>query len=416
MRRKLAAWILFCLVTISFSACSDSSNSEAMHEKAQLGLETLREISNNDDYAFFGYSSRDEIGTEELREPVEVKFLDIEALQADADPELNIDNLIEKKNEMIYPVHVEGEIGSSIKVALIGDRYKVVSIGSKTLVEDFFEMIGRLGLTVNDSFLLEIPGTELCFVGRPITGPVTVTPLYDNSAMRLTSGVSVSLSLIADALKQYCIEAEDQYQQMIPKSESRQYNPALYANEAVEPSSHVLGVDLYPQQQDEWCWAATGRMTMLFAKGSSDDITQCAQANQALKQTTCCGNGNGGSTDCDQPWYPLYSQWGFDSVQHGDGSGLIPFSFETLKSTLSSGNPVAFLWKWTNGGGHYQVAVGYSEDTSTNPPTQLVHILNPWPVSAGDRITIPYSIWLEGKSSTIADHKLTAAFTDIKKN
>lgn len=416
MKRKFAVWAVFCLVTLFFSACSDSSNNEVPKETVHVGLETLRALANSGNHAFFGYLSRDEIGTEELREPFEVKFLNIEALKSDPDPAANIDDLIEKKSEMIYPVHVQGKISTSIKLALEDNEYKVVSIGSLTLVNDFMEMTKRLGLTVNDCFLLEIPGTELCFVGSPEDGPFTVTPLYDNSAMGLESGMPLSLASIADALKQYCIEEENQYELMVPRSEAGEYEPELHTADTEPPSSVLLNVTLYPQQQDQWCWAASGRMTMVFAGGDPDKITQCAEANDAFSQTACCSNG--ASTDCNIPYFPLYQNWGFDFSlnTNDDGKYLIDFPFELLKQELSKEHPIAFLWRWASSGGHYQVAIGYSEDTSKDPPDQFVNILNPWPVGVGDTVTIPYSIWLKGSSDTIADHELRAAFYDIKKN
>src|SRR5947207_5493093 len=61
-----------------------------------------------------------------------------------------------------------------------------------------------------------------------------------------------------------------------------------------------LGFTMQPQQQTEWCWAAVSVSVNLYFHATSGQ-TQCAVANTAMGQTTCCPDG--GSTQCNQPWF-----------------------------------------------------------------------------------------------------------------
>ena len=414
MKKNNLSYILFLIIFITLAACSDSSkNTGSMNEEALKGLETLRTIANNDDYEFFGYDSRDEIGKEELGEPIEVKTIDIYKLQDEANPEDNIDKLVINTNESIFPVMVNGEVMSSIRVASIEGEYEVVSSGSASLAKDVFKMIKTLGLNVEDSYLLELPGLETELIGRKNGRNIMVTPLYDNLELSLTEGVSINLYLIAKKLKEYSIEVENEYNNMLPKNSTEEYKQTLPLKAGTEETSllwKILKVNLYPQEQSLWCWAATGRMTMLFAGGDANTISQCEQANNAFKQTSCCNDGS--SSVCNEAYLPLYGNWGFNASEIFNGGNQIYLSFNDLKTLIDAGKPIAFLWKWKSPGAHYMVAVGYSENPSASPPIQLVYYLNPEPVKKGGKVYCSYSSWLGGPDY---NHKLTCLFTNITK-
>jgi hypothetical protein len=416
MKKINLSCILFLVMFLTLAACSGSSdNTGSKSEEAQEGLETLRVIANNDDFEFFGYNSRDEIGQEELGEPIEVKTIDFDKLQTEANPEDNIDKLVINTNESIFPVIVNGEVRSSIRVALIDGEYEVVSSGSSTLAKDVFRMIRTLGLNLEDAYLLELPGLDTALIGRKSSGNILVTPLYDNTELSLDEGVSIKLSLVAEKLKEYSIERENEYEHMKPVSSSEEFKLKLPVKtdsiKSEVSSGTLLDVVLYPQEQNQWCWAATGRMTMLFAGGNAaSTITQCAEANNAFTQSTCCNYG--GSSQCNKPYLPLYENWGFNASSIYDDGNQIYLSFNDLKSLIDSRKPIAFLWGWKSGGGHYMAAVGYSEDLSTRPPTRIVHVYNPWPPNKGNKESYYYNSWLGGP---YYDHTLTCLFTNISK-
>ena len=87
-------------------------------------------------------------------------------------------------------------------------------------------------------------------------------------------------------------------------------------------------------------------------------------------------------------------------------------SWNDLKAAIDSGYPVAFFWKWTSGGGHYQVAVGYSED-ATGSTNQMVYVNDPWPVGTGAQTSYTYADWVGGSSY---DHTQEGYYHDITEN
>jgi hypothetical protein len=151
-------------------------------------------------------------------------------------------------------------------------------------------------------------------------------------------------------------------------------------------------------------------MTMLYAGGDSAAITQCAQANSAFSQTECCDDGS--DSACNKPHYPRFSSWGFSASKAADISGASP-SWDAFKALMDANKPVAFLWKWKKGGGHYMVAVGYYEDTGTTPATQMVKILNPWPPNVGAKESLTYDKFAGGAKY---NNLLTVYFYNITKN
>src|SRR6266700_5017599 len=61
-----------------------------------------------------------------------------------------------------------------------------------------------------------------------------------------------------------------------------------------------LGFTMQTQQQTQWCWAAVSVSVNLYYDPTSGQ-TQCAVANTALGQTTCCNDGS--TAQCNQPWF-----------------------------------------------------------------------------------------------------------------
>jgi hypothetical protein len=146
-------------------------------------------------------------------------------------------------------------------------------------------------------------------------------------------------------------------------------------------------------------------MTMLYAGGDSATITQCAQANLAFSQSTCCTNG--ATTACNKPYYPEYNKWGFSFTYTDDTAP----TWKALKGLMDSGKPLVFLWMWNEGGGHAMVAVGYYEDTTTN--TRMVNMIDPWPPNVGKKSSITYASFVGG---TGYNYTFGGYYTNVTKN
>jgi len=382
--------VVVLLCAVALIGCSGGSNNTST-EAAEDGISVLKEMADESDYSFFGYESEGDIGNEELGDPIEIKELDLNAFLAS---ETATDAMIIDANEYLFPVKVGSTTIEAIRVMEEDGEWEYVSSESDGEIDTALSLVAASSLTLEDCFLLEIGGAGLYFVGYESGGQTMLTPLYTTTSPAFTSGTVYVFTEIAAEIKSAILTAiDEQSAWTIPSSNNvtLPINESVSVTKASGKTSKLLGVTLYAQEQDNWCWAASGRMTMLFAGGNASTITQCAQANAAFSQTTCCSNG--GTAACNQPNLPEYDKWGFNY----EDSTETP-SWETLKALLNAGKPLLFTWMWTQGGGHGMVAVGFYENTSTSPATRMVNMIDPWPPNVGTKQSIEYNKWAGGAS------------------
>jgi hypothetical protein len=415
--RILAIIILACSVFLI--TCSGNSTGNR-GQAAEDGLATLRSMVQDSEFSFFGYESASDVGQEELGEPLEIRDIDSDAL---VQSEVPNDAMIVGSNEYLFPVLVREKPIGSIRVMIDDDVWEYVAIGSKSRIEKTLAMLSANALAVEDSYLLDLEEIEMAFVGYELSGRNILIPLYTSDSAPLVPGTKYEFQDIAPYIKAAIIAARDSYNDMVPPglrntNESRvgaiaelirSRSSSRATAENGNKTNKLLNVQLFPQEQNQWCWAATGKMTMLFAGGDVTSITQCAQANDAFGQDSCCDDGT--AKKCNKPFYPLYENWGFTAkeVYKSEGTAL---SWTALKAVLDAGKPVSFLWKWDSGGGHYMVAVGYHEDLSANPVQRMVHINDPWPPEVGKKHSVTYEKWVGGPKY---DNLQTCYYYDIAK-
>jgi hypothetical protein len=154
-----------------------------------------------------------------------------------------------------------------------------------------------------------------------------------------------------------------------------------------------LTVALRPQEQNEWCWAASGQMVMDYL---GQHVEQCDEANWANGRTDCCTNPTSQSGACDNPGWPDFAHYGYSSTTVNSA-----LSFASLAAQAQTA-PVAYSWSWNGGGGHMMVVIGTSSitDTSTNTTTQYVEIDDPWSPNIGDQAYLTYTAWVSGSTYT----------------
>lgn len=130
----------------------------------------------------------------------------------------------------------------------------------------------------------------------------------------------------------------------------------------------TLSIQLIPQEQREWCWAACLHMVMKFVD-SSDTATQCTLASNAFGVAGCCTNPN--SPICNKP-LPVpnvvaeWSRYTFQSVFNN-----YAIEFTTIVNEINGNRPIEVGLKWQGPGGHAILIIGYDEST------QKVLICNP---------------------------------------
>jgi hypothetical protein len=140
-------------------------------------------------------------------------------------------------------------------------------------------------------------------------------------------------------------------------------------------NAQVLNVPLTPQQQDQWCWAASSTAIVNYFGVS---VTQCEVAEYTRSVATwhdfgtvdCCQKPSGACNYWNYNWgYPgsiqdILLHWGIDSYTIGKNLDLT-----SVKAEIAAGRPFVIRWAISNGG-HFVVAHGVKDST--------VYYMDPW--------------------------------------
>jgi Papain-like cysteine protease AvrRpt2 len=118
------------------------------------------------------------------------------------------------------------------------------------------------------------------------------------------------------------------------------------------------------QQQTQWCWAAVSVSVNLYYHATSGQ-TQCAVANTAMGQTTCCTDG--GNMQCNQPWFLDQALQLVDDL-NAWSSGKATLA--AVKTEVGACRPFCLRIAWNGGGGHFVAIYGFSR--------RLLNIGDPW--------------------------------------
>lgn len=128
-------------------------------------------------------------------------------------------------------------------------------------------------------------------------------------------------------------------------------------------------------------------------------VPQCTQVNDRLGRRDCCNNPFP-ERECDYGGWPQFEKHGLQYKTTTDA----PLSWEDVKAQLAPNTsgapchftPFAFTWRYTQGGGHMMIAVGYMTVNGIN----YVRILDPAPVNQGDPRIITYDDYVSGVTDT----------------
>ncbi|ONI76092.1 hypothetical protein ALI144C_35945 [Actinosynnema sp. ALI-1.44] len=130
-------------------------------------------------------------------------------------------------------------------------------------------------------------------------------------------------------------------------------------------SAGELQINQLVQQQDQWCWVASGLTIAKFhGKGNVSQNDFCALGRGYPKGTPCP----------NQAGYLQYDQRAFRALGLSAGQVSGPPSFQTVASEIDARRPIETGIYWTAGGGHAQVIYGYDDQ-------QLIYYGDPWPYS-----------------------------------
>lgn len=127
--------------------------------------------------------------------------------------------------------------------------------------------------------------------------------------------------------------------------------------------SAQLPINMQVQQQNEWCWVASGDTIASYLGHGTDQNSFCDLAHGYPTSYSCP----------NQAGYLSYDQRAFSAlgISPGTETGAVPFS--TIVSNIDAGHPIQTGISWTAGGGHSEVIYGY--DSSG----QQIFWGDPWP-------------------------------------
>ena len=125
----------------------------------------------------------------------------------------------------------------------------------------------------------------------------------------------------------------------------------------------LLSLNMQPQQEDEWCWAAVAASVCAFFDPAST-LTQCQVASSCLN-LECCVDAK----PCNVP-FDLASALA-QSLNLADQPSQDALSFDSLAAQIDSGKPVCCHISWDDGTGHFNALAGY------DPVNQDVDIRDP---------------------------------------
>lgn len=135
--------------------------------------------------------------------------------------------------------------------------------------------------------------------------------------------------------------------------------------------SQAVPVNMFWQETNEWCWAATGQAVMdTIGWGYwPSNAPQCYQANEELSRTDCCTCPT--PSACVKPGHIQFDKWNFTALKTPQGTAL---SWNAVMNEINNGKPFTFSWKWNRGGGHAMVAYGFVVGSPN-----MIYVADPWP-------------------------------------
>ncbi|QXJ21599.1 C39 family peptidase [Actinomadura graeca] len=129
-------------------------------------------------------------------------------------------------------------------------------------------------------------------------------------------------------------------------------------------SADNLKINQEVQEQNQWCWAASGLTIAKFhGKGNVSQNEFCNLARNRTAGTQCP----------NQPGQLEWDQTAFRKLGLSVGQVSNPLSYNAVKEEIDGKRPIETGIYWTAGGGHAQVIYGYTGQTLAYG--------DPWPAS-----------------------------------
>jgi hypothetical protein len=114
-----------------------------------------------------------------------------------------------------------------------------------------------------------------------------------------------------------------------------------------------LEFTMQPQEQTNWCWAATS-VSVAAHYDRNSHWSQCRMVNAEKRLEVCCREG--ASEACNQPNTLDGPLTRAEVFEHKEPA---PASSDAIRHEIDTGRPLAWRIGWAGGGGHFAVIEGY---------------------------------------------------------
>jgi len=165
--------------------------------------------------------------------------------------------------------------------------------------------------------------------------------------------------------------APDPLQPGAPGTKAMPQDQVATNTHAIDSSadSKWLAMKEQPQEQTNWCWAATGASIANYIE-KSDKWTQCNLATITFKTLgDCCDPAN--TDKCNRT---AFGDIALENVHHYNGP-IETLEWETITNEIGNGHPISVGITWNGGGAHNPVIDGYS---GSDPGSGVIEVQDPW--------------------------------------
>jgi len=202
--RRSDACVRLTLLTCVFllSGCSQRKSgsttpAQQPQQAADNAIGLLQKLVNEQNYKSLGFHSLDEVKLARLGQPMEVYNLGLEKLKsyrAGQDP----NSLLTPSAETIYPVTVDGNVRTGLRIVHKEQGYEPSSFGKADIVKRLAEFRRS-----PEEFVVRIPAFQMYFVGRHVETRVVLVPIANDPRLRVQAGEEALLETVVEQLRPY---------------------------------------------------------------------------------------------------------------------------------------------------------------------------------------------------------------------
>lgn len=201
--------VLMATLACATLACGGSPQDEPRVDPealaaAQQALETLIELTDEDNYAEMGFGSLPQFDHLALGTPIPVHYISLDDLR-EHDVSLDPHQIIVNGDEELFPVEVDGQVRTSVVVKLEGGQWSPTSYGDASYVQAIDEVRREHALDTgrghHEYFMIVIPGMHHTFIAHyDDEDSLHLTTIFDHEHLTIGAGETDAAAAIVEAL------------------------------------------------------------------------------------------------------------------------------------------------------------------------------------------------------------------------